>query len=189
MAATYKKISSTTLSSAQSQIVFSSIPQTYNDLALWISVKDASTNFYLGTLRIRFNSDTGHSYRYTTIGGGRSTGSMQVWLASASNSEVEYGIGGLVPPSDSLFASGAYGKSEIYIADYSSSISQKPFNIQFSQYMDPVTANAPSYIIQGAGVWNPSGSKPAINSITLYSSSLSNFVAGSSATLYGISKT
>lgn len=58
MAATYESISSQTLASNQSTLTFTSIPQTYTDLVIVASGESTSG----GSMRMRFNSDTGANY-------------------------------------------------------------------------------------------------------------------------------
>ncbi len=63
---TYSPIASVTLSSAQSSVTFSGIPQTYTDLVLVANVKQVASN---NGLRFRFNSDSGSNYSSTYLYG------------------------------------------------------------------------------------------------------------------------
>lgn len=72
MAKTYEPISTQVLSSTQTVITFSSIPQTYTDLVLIINAKNTSTGNYILT---RFNSDSGTNYSQTRLVGNGSTAS------------------------------------------------------------------------------------------------------------------
>jgi len=69
---TYQPIASVTLSSAQSSVTFSGIPQTYTDLVVVINGGlSATTSAY-----VRFNSDSGTNYSRTALyGDGSSAGS------------------------------------------------------------------------------------------------------------------
>ena len=59
MTATYKKIATTTLGSAQADITFSTIPATYTDLVIVYTLKAAtgSSDIYL-----RFNGSSASDY-------------------------------------------------------------------------------------------------------------------------------
>lgn len=63
---TYTPIASTTLSSNQASVTFSSIVGTYRDLILVIQGSLATTP---GDLTIRFNGDTGSNYSYVRMSG------------------------------------------------------------------------------------------------------------------------
>jgi hypothetical protein len=190
MAVTYKLISSTTLSSAQSQIVVSSIPSTYDDLSIFLSLRDASTNNFVSLTGMRFNSDSSSSYRHASIGGGYATGSNQVFLLGAYSSSVDNAVLGPMPTSSSLFEAGFYGKSNIYVSDYKA-VGIKTYLIPFAHSLETTTSTIySSRMIEGGGIWNNGGiNTPAINSITFYSLSSANLIAGSSVRIYGISKT
>ena len=73
MPVTYEPIATTTLSSAQSSVSFSSIPGTYTDLVL-VSVASLNT---ADDVFVRFNSDTNNNYSYTLLyGSGSAAGSV-----------------------------------------------------------------------------------------------------------------
>jgi hypothetical protein len=73
MATTYEKIQSTTLSSSNATITFSSIPATYTDLRL-VFVSTSST----GNGIVRLNQDSGANYSTTVlIGDGIGAGSQR----------------------------------------------------------------------------------------------------------------
>ena len=92
MAVTYENISTTTLGSTQSSIVFSSIPQTYTDLVL-VSFAQHTGDASTGDANLRFNSDS--SALYSVNGfygyGSGSTGYTQTnktfmkWTYAATN--------------------------------------------------------------------------------------------------------
>lgn len=67
---TYTPIASVTLSSAQSSVTFSGIPQTYTDLVLVAAVTGVSV---ATDPWIRINSDTGTNYSWTWLAGNGST--------------------------------------------------------------------------------------------------------------------
>jgi len=67
---TYQPIASVTLSSAQSSVTFSGIPQTYTDLVL-VATGTVSVDSYGGWLQI--NSDTASNYSWTDLSGNGTT--------------------------------------------------------------------------------------------------------------------
>ena len=84
---TYTPIASVTLSSAQSSVTFSGIPQTYTDLVVVVT-GTVSVDNYGGWLQI--NSDTGSNYSWTDLSGngttaqsnrGSSIGNTSNWYA------------------------------------------------------------------------------------------------------------
>jgi len=66
---TYTPIASVTLSSAQSSVTFSGIPQTYTDLVVVASVNESNDV----AVKLNFNSDTGSNYSFTSLYGTGST--------------------------------------------------------------------------------------------------------------------
>lgn len=69
MTATYTALATITLTSADSEIVFSSIPATYRDLVIVANIKATEGNFLLG----RLNSDSGSNYSRVVMAGNGST--------------------------------------------------------------------------------------------------------------------
>ena len=89
--ATYEAIATTTLTSNQTSVTFSSISGTYTDLVLITNVSGND-----GAICIRFNSDTGSNYSVTRLRGNGSTaasdrGSNQVYIYGTSNLSVTAG--------------------------------------------------------------------------------------------------
>jgi len=74
MTATYDCIATTTLSSAQSSVTFSSISGSFTDLVLVTSMKAAAGYSSFG-LMMQFNGDTGSNYSYTFMLGNGSSAS------------------------------------------------------------------------------------------------------------------
>jgi hypothetical protein len=66
MPSTYNAISTTTLSSANSSISFTSIPATYTDLRLVLVARAVSTSI---SVDVTFNSDSGTNYSKTLLYG------------------------------------------------------------------------------------------------------------------------
>ena len=79
---TYTPIATTTLGSATTSYTFSSIPSTYTDLVLVVSVLGNGPQY----ARYRFNGDTGTNYSYTVISGdGTSATSSRATSAAGLN--------------------------------------------------------------------------------------------------------
>ena len=169
MASTYTLISSQVLGSSAASVTFSSIPQTYKDLVLRVSVRDdyAAEN---EVLDIKFNgTTTGYSYTYNVAGGGTSASrrgsSATLWRNSYTN-------GGSA-------TANAFSSSEMYIPSYTASQNKPMSSINFVESND---TNASMGVM--AALWQNTA---AITSIAIYAVNGSyNFVTGSSFYLYGI---
>jgi hypothetical protein len=162
-------IQHTELSSSQSSITFSSIPQTYTDLVIKLSTRSTSTGG--GTVDIRININGGGSGNNITNRLLYGTGSS---VASVTNSTAEAGFANNAGATANTFAS-----NEIYFPNYTSNVA-KSFSLESVQ---ETNATGASQMIL-AGLWN---STSAITSITFTMLS-SNFDTYTSATLYGILK-
>jgi len=161
MAATYTPIASITLSANTPSVTFSSIPQTYTDLVLVLSLVSSSTASYTN---LRINSDSGSNYSRTYLLG---TGSSAI---SGRDSNVTQ-IAGL----DTTATGSTFGGPHILnFQNYSNTTTNKTYiwreNIAGSQ------------IVLGAGLYR---STSAITSITL-ASNANSYGVGSTFNLYGI---
>lgn len=156
------------LGSNAAQIDFTSIPNTFTDLMLVCSIRTTRTGV-TDNLRLIFNSDTANGSSRWLFGSGSGSGS------SGTRTIVS---GGSI--SSSSATSNTFGSSLIYIPNYTSSTAK-------SVSTDSVAENngTDSAQIIEAGLWNSSS---VISSIRVNSETGSNFVQGSSATLYGITK-
>lgn len=162
MTATYEKVQSTTLSSTQSTVTFSSISGAYTDLVL---VMNPISNTTSGSYPyLRFNSDSGTNYSRTMIQG---TGSA-AQSDRGSNSSEGYFIYGNQVTTNAAF------NAIVNINNYSNTTTYKTFLSRTNVASDRVEAVV--------GLWR---STSAITSITLYCGS-NSFVSGSTFTLYGI---
>lgn len=156
--------------SNQAAIEFTSIPATYTDLAILLSVR-TDTAGGAAEMVMRFNgSNSGYSDRFLS-GAGSGSGSS----GSNGYGTDEMYIGGSNSPTASTFAN-----TFIYIPNYASSNNK-------SVSVDAVTEANQTQAFQLilAGLWSNSA---AITSIRLYPTTASNIVQYSSATLYGITK-
>lgn len=170
MAVTYKLIEtiSVTSGSGSAGITFSSIPQTYTDLALFTSFRLASSG--IEAVDFTFNSNTGANYNWQYAQGtGGSIGS-----GSAAN-QTSFTEAMLTDGNTSTTS--VFSNSMMYIANYSSTTFNK------SLYIDDVEEEnaATAYMRLTSGLW---AQTTAISSIQITASS--NFAQYSTASLYGI---
>jgi hypothetical protein len=173
MANTFELIASYTATGSVASIAFSSIPSTYTDLKVVISVRgDASSGIFV----CQFNGATTNLSSRVLYGiNGNTTGS--------SSYSDENSLWGYATNSGST--ANTFNNAEIYIPNYASSNNK-------SVSIDAVneTNAADGRQIINAGLWSSSA---AITSITLYSQTgsnvASNFVQYSTAYLYGIKST
>jgi hypothetical protein len=173
MANTFTLISSTVLGSTTSSITFSSIPQTYTDIVLKMSVRTTNAGA-LDQLQLILNNDTtgglaSERVMYTdyqsSLATNTSTGSTWTSIYTAGN-------GG---------TANTFGHAEIYIPNYTSSVS-KPFSAISAQernLSDPVYMGYVSSLYR-----NSTG----ITRIDVNSYNAASLGAGSSFYLYGIKK-
>jgi len=167
MANTYEAIATVTVGSGgAANIEFTSIPQTYTDLLVKASVRDARTGDIFSNLLIRFNGSSSNLSARRLFGNGTSAAS------SAPSSSIVTVLNG------PLSTSNTFSSGEFYIPNYTSANNK-------SVSTDIVTENnaTESYQELNAGLWSDSS---AITSITLLSNYSVNLVQYSTATLYGI---
>jgi hypothetical protein len=161
-----KLIETKTLSTAQSSIVFSSIPQNFTDLTLLVSGRTTADSI---ELRVQFNSDTGSNYTMRRLFGDGGAASA----TSQSTSTTFLPLYGIAPTSA---AANDFGNTILYIPNYAGSTTK-------SVRHDGVTQDtARGYITISAGLWSGTA---AITSITLIGQT-GNMAAGSTVSLYGI---
>ena len=168
MPITYEPIATTTLGSAAANIDFTSIPSTYTDLRLVLVVRSdrAST---VDSVNLRFNSDTTTSGSQTTLLGDGST-------ASSFRSTSVSRVCNCNCPADTSTA-GIFGLIEYNVFSYTGSTNK---TVLAKTSADRNGAGTTEVQV---GLWRNTA---AITSIRLLSNTSSNFVAGTTATLYGI---
>lgn len=158
MAVTYTPIATSTLSSASSSVTFSSIPSTYTDLVL---VLGGASETGVG-LALRFNGDTSTNYSNTYLGGSGTTA-----ISGRATNAVIGRFGNIGTTNTTATA---------HIMNYSNTSTYKTTLGRASS----VTEYAIAYV----SLWR---STSAINSVVVLSDNLStNFIAGTTFTLYGI---
>jgi len=171
---TMTPIATSTLTAAGATVTFSSVPQTYTDLVLVVSVKTTSGAYPI--LKMQFNGDTATNYSYTNL-----IGSATSTVASARSSNIAQmypgpGIVTAIPDTANTFATGL-----INIMNYSNSTTYKTVLSR-----DAVPTNSTGGTGQVGAYVNLWRSTAAVTSITVTTNNGSNYDVGSSFTLYGI---
>lgn len=153
------------------QLNFNNIPQTYTDLKIVVSQRNASSNLY-EPLAFRFDSDAAVYSNTAAYGDGSSSSSFR----SAGNAYLSYN-GGLTVNGNNSSAN-VFGNYEVYIPNYTSNL--------FKQFtIDAVTENQGSaHCDLGAGLYRSTAPIKFVQ-IGGYSQAP---VSGSSVTIYGISR-
>jgi hypothetical protein len=158
---TYTPISTVTLASDASEIVFTGLPQTYTDLVIMGSIASADTSLNRG-LRVQLNSDTGNNYSRTGM----------YWETSAvSFRESSTSFIGTVeiPPTTS-----GWGSIVLNLQNYSNTTTNKTVISKGGAPANQITASV--------GLWRNTA---AITSVRFFTSG-SNIRSGSTLTVYGI---
>jgi len=171
--ATYRLIETATVGSGgAASIAFTSIPQTYTDLMMVMSIRTnrASVADYAA---VSFNSSTSSFSLRLLIGDG-STTSSNSYTTSPDSRIVGQAVG------DSSTAS-VFSNGSLYIPNYASS-NYKSYSFDAARENN-TSGNEMSL---GAGLWSDTA---AITSIAITSWGSATLLQYSSASLYGISKT
>jgi hypothetical protein len=166
----YESIATVTLSSGQSSITFTSIPQTYKHLQIRCFSRDSRSATALNNWHLGLNGDTANNYSVQTL----STDSSTVSAASDPNlGKTDYFIQPSVNTTSTVFQASVWD-----IIDYSNTNKYKTIRA-FGGYDN-----------NGSGRINFSGagwrSLDGVTSLTFTNSSNANFNGYSSYALYGI---
>lgn len=169
MPTTYKLISKVTVGSGgAANIEFTSIPSTYTDLLLKMSLRSSNTGAVAKRIGVRFNGASTDANLSTRLvyGDGSITGSF-----TSST-----GFTGWMP--DGSVTASTFANVELYIPNYAGSNNK-------SLSTDAVMENnaTASYMGFFAGLWSDSS---AINAIKIFEVDANNLVQYSTARLYGI---
>jgi hypothetical protein len=155
---TYTPIATNTLTSAQADVTFSSISGSYTDLVVVINTSLSSSS---GAIQGIINADTGSNYSFTRLRGNGSSASSD----RVSNTSTMF-LGA---------TSTTQSHSVIYFQNYSNTTTFKTSLLKESDTNSNIGA-----------VINLYRSTSAITSIKFINNAATNFVAGSTFTLYGI---
>jgi len=157
---TYTPIATTTLGSATASVDFSSISG-YTDLVLIVSAK---ANTAADDLALRFNSDSGSNYSYTTLTGNGTTAS------SSRSANVTFAILDF----NGSVRTGDYTTNVVSIQNYSNSTTYKTVLAR---------SNSSAGVDANVCLWRNTA---AITAIRVLLTGGTNFASGSTFTLYGI---
>jgi len=168
---TYTPISSVTLSSAQSSVTFSGIPQTYTDLIVVLNGYLADSN---GSVpRFRFNLDSATNYSQTMLTGTGTTAKS----SRGTNTTL-----GWIGSNDIGWSTTAAERSinVLQVMDYSNLTTNKTTMIRTNQTLGTYPGTELS-----VNLWR---STAAVTSITIYAGGATTelFAASSTFSLYGI---
>lgn len=168
MASTYTLISSQVLGSAAASVTFSSIPSTYKDLVLRISVRTNNAGDGDNTL-LKINGLTS-GYSYTSLFGDASTATSANASSTTSWS---------IRVDGNTSTSNTFSTNEIYIPNYSGSTYKPASGISSMEnnVANPVYTFASAYLLSNTA---------AISSFVLTPQVGTNFLTNSSFYLYGI---
>lgn len=174
MASAIQKIATLTASGSSSTMDFTGFPSSYTDLIIKVNVRSQrSSGPIQDGLLIKFNSLGGSNYSYWMMYS--DSGSAQGDLSNPTSSI----FGGYIP--SALATSNVYSNGEVYISDYADTTHNKTVKTNVVSENDGVQA----YMSFVAGEFLNTS---AITTISLVTGSGSNWVAGSTATLYGVTK-
>ncbi|NBU22804.1 MAG: hypothetical protein EBS38_02675 [Actinobacteria bacterium] len=163
-------IQHTELTGSQNSIVFSSIPTTFTDLLIVCSLRGNASSAYNDSF-IQINGDTGANYSARALNGDGSSANSSSTSGASSSGRIGFSVGNNATAS-------TFGSMQIYIPNYRS-------NTAKSIGTDAVTENnGGAYMNINAVLY--SGTSP-ITSVSINGLS-TDFVSGSSATLYGITR-
>ena len=170
MATTYEIIDKNILTSSQATVTFTSIPNTYTDLIVLLSLRSSHGNI-VDTPKMRFNGATTDSNLKTIrlMGNG----------SAASSSTVDPGLLLTRCPGSTATAD-TFGNIQVYIPNYTSSNNK---SVSIDQVSPSNTSTVDGVTSLMAGLFTTSS---AISSLTILSDNAANFVSGSSFYLYGI---
>lgn len=165
-------ISSTTLTTSAASVTFSSIPATYTDLVLKMSMR-ADTAAGFERLQIRFNGDTATNYStidvYSTPGqvlSETNANKTYFYIQQAINSTAQ--------------TANTFANAELYIPSYQAS-QNKPAGFFGVAENNSASLNA-AFININSDLWRNTSAITSLNA----SIGSGNFVSGSSFYLYGI---
>lgn len=166
---TYKLIDTKTVTSNTNTVSFTSIPDTYTDLVLWISARNAQNN-YGGFFMYFNNTYSGMTYRFMR---GYDTSSTQTGVQSSTVDVMQFPISG--------DTANTFSNAEVYITQYSSNAKTKFYRADSARITPNITSNGGS-IRMANGRWD---STAVINRVDLFTDT-DNFLTGSKFWLYGI---
>jgi hypothetical protein len=160
---TYEAIATATASGSTGTITFSSLPSTYTDIVLVISAGNTSS---APSIQIQFNGDTASNYSFLELGGSGSAAISDKGSNLTSSVIAYFGAPFTTLGNETVVSN---------IMNYSNSTTYKSYLTRAN--------NAQFGVDALVGLWR---STAAITSFSLFNSNATNFMAGSTFTIYGI---
>jgi hypothetical protein len=170
MPSTYVLIGSNVLSSSATTVTFSSIPQTYTDLFLCMSVRGNLTNL---ATRLKWNSDSTALYSIIDLYGQGTTPNVNTY---SNNTELDTSR---TNQANSNWTANTFTSIEVYLPNYTSGTSKPSLSVSAAENQSSSIYN----IEIVAGLYRGTS---AVSSILITPGNSNNFVIGSSFYLYGI---
>jgi len=165
---TYEAIATQTLGSAAASVTFSSIPSTYTDLVVVMSLLANGTSNNSDGLRFQLNGDTGSNYSATYLTNSSSTS------VSGRESNATKGRCGNISQTTS-----DVGTAIAQFLNYSNTTTYKTVIGRSGN----LNSNFDSNVFTAVSLWR---STAAINQIVFSSSSGANFPIGTVISIYGV---
>ena len=161
-------------SGGATNITFSSIPSTYDDLWLVMSGRWTTTGTFATTTRIEMNSSSASDYSQTWLRGTSTA-------ASSTSHSSQTSWRATNDPAATATAS-TFGNMSVYITNYKNTANYKQAIMEFASENNDATNY---YLGATAALWQDTS---AITSLKIFEVSAANLVQYSTATLYGITK-
>lgn len=168
-------IANTTLGTTATSITFSTISGSFKDLMILFTGRNDSVGGNGTRLRITFNADTGNNY--FTVGGGRTGSSGETLNLAIEGNGIAY-VDFANYIANSAAATQYTSAVQMIIPRYSGATLRKAISANGSNVVD--ASNISAKVL--TGYWNNTA---AITDITI-TASAGNFIAGTSASLYGL---
>ncbi len=166
--ATYEPIATSTLTSDQNEITFSTIPSTYTDLVVVVQAQSNATGSNTNGMRCRINNDTGTNYSYVSLSG---TGTS---ASGGIESTVNYFIPGDIPQTSATFQNVCI----FSIMNYANTTTYKSIISRGNTHQSATAA---------IGLWRSTSAVTSVSiSRNFFVDSTSKVKSGSIVTLYGI---
>lgn len=167
------KITDVTVATPQASIDFSSIPQGYTDLVIFSSLRTNRATEVRDVARMQFNGNTATNYSNKELYNLCNSGT-----ASSANETGQTGVRYAWPTAAGATAN-TFSNDTIYIPNYTGN-NQKSISVDSVAETNAIGSDQNVLI---AGLWNQTS---AITSIKIYPVVGTGFIAGSTATLYGV---
>lgn len=165
-------ISTTTVTSAVSNVTISNIPSTYDTLFLLCYARTARTSENAESLYLRFNSDTSSNTNYSNV---------RVYATTTSNATSDSNSGGIrIWVATDKSAAGIYSTASVSIPGYKTTTLNKKATIVAT--CNSGSSDTHFYTLTN-GLWNNTS---AISSMYLVTESGGNINVGSKFYLYGL---